>query len=82
MTMCMCIYCIAYKLCFTWPEPNIKGGKSKRKLNLNLQKFKENPDPSKYNIETKLKSMKTQETGIKSSNEIKSVKIYTVQRSS
>ena len=45
----------------------IKGGKKKRKLN--LQKLKENPDPFKNNIETKLESMKTQETGIKSSNE-------------
>ena len=36
---------------------------------LNLQKLKENPDPFKYNIETKLESTKTQETGIKSSNE-------------
>ena len=45
----------------------IKGEKNKSKLN--WQKLKENSDPFKYNIETKLKYMKTQETGIKSSNE-------------
>ena len=45
----------------------IKRGKNKRKLN--SQKLKENPDPFKNSIETKMESMKTQETGIKSSNE-------------
>ena len=45
----------------------IKRGKKKRKLN--LQKLKENPDQFKNNIESKLESMKTQETGLKSSNE-------------
>ena len=44
----------------------IKRGKKKRKLN--LQKLKET-DPFKNNIESKLESMKTQETGLKSSNE-------------
>ena len=34
-----------------------------------MQKLKENPDPFIYNFETKLESMKTQQTGIKSSNE-------------
>ena len=34
-----------------------------------MQKLKENPDPLKDNIKTKLESMKTQDTGIKSSNE-------------
>ena len=45
----------------------IKLGSKKRKFK--LQKLKENPDPFKYNFETKLESMKTQQTGIKSSNE-------------
>ena len=54
----------------------IKRGKKKRKLN--LQKLKENPDQFKNNIESKLESMKTQETGLK----MERVKRYTLQRSS